>query len=195
MRVIIIGKGKMTELLYKWLYEAFENIETYVAEEFPYENYDWNFGSLIISTGDMKKRRELWDRFKEFPFINILRSTPPEEIGKGNIIMSNVSIDPFSKIGHNNIISSGTVISHHCSIGDSNLFGPGCLISGSVSIGSNCTFGSGIIIEPNVSIPDGITIPSGCVIVSDPSSPIVAKRTGPIFSGEYLLSHAPLRKE
>jgi len=187
MKIAVLTIGRMKDLIVRFLEndKSVSEIKVYTDEDDfkPTDEY------LIISTGNMKLRREVWEKYKEHSFINIVQtSTPPEKIGKGNFIFPSVFCDWFTEIGDNNIISAGTIISHHCKIGNSILFGPGCLLSGSVTIGNNCTFGSGVIFQPYVNIADNTTIPSGCVVVGNVEGAIIAKKRGSIYTGEYLHS-------
>ena len=188
MTVAIITKGMMEELITHHLKTLSEvtKIVRYTAEDdfIPTDEY------LMIASGDMKLRRKMWDKYKNYSFINVfLSSFKPEKMGKGNYVFPTVFFDKFTEIGNNNIISAGTIVSHHSKIGDSNLFGPGCLLSGHVTIGNNCTMGSGIIFQPYVEIADNTTIPSGAVIVSNLDNGVIAKRDKSIFSGKYSYSH------
>jgi len=185
--IIILTKGKMKEVIEKFIIEniEFSSLKNYLyEEEFEYKNE-----YLIIATGDMKLRRQVWEKYKNCNFLNINRSKySPQKMGKGNIIFPEVFFDYFTEIGNNNIISAGTTVNHHCKIGDSNLFGPGCHLSGSVIVGNNCTFGSGVIVEPNSIIKDNTTIPSGTIIIGNIEGRIIAKRNKNILSGEYKYS-------
>jgi acetyltransferase-like isoleucine patch superfamily enzyme len=144
---------------------------------------------IVIATGLMFLRRELYDKYKgKTHLLNILRSpTGFSAIGEGNLIFPDVSIDGFCKLGSNNVISAGTVITHHCTIGDSNLLGPGCLLSGSVVIGDNCDIGSGVIFEPGVRVADNTKIPSGAVVVGSVSGGLRMRQRRGFGTGEYTI--------
>jgi UDP-3-O-[3-hydroxymyristoyl] glucosamine N-acyltransferase len=189
MKIAIITKGKMAQLVNRYLLETPEYYGAEISQYLVEDNFVPSDELLMIATGDMALRRKLWEQYKSYPFINVLRTTtPPEKIGKGNFIFPNVYCEWFSEVGNNNIISAGTIINHHCKIGDSNLLGPGCLLSGSVTIGSNCTIGSGVIFQPDTKVKDGTTIPSGTVVVGNLEGRIITKRIGAILTGEYLYS-------
>jgi hypothetical protein len=199
MKVAILTGGRSGELILRYLKQdpSVSKIDVYddVIDSISVEPISGKLATfeptdehIIIATGIMWFRRKLWEKYKNFPFINIVRSNMPDQIGKGNILFPTVFFEWFSKIGDNNVISAGTIVNHHCIIGDGNLLGPGCFLSGSVTIGNNCTIGSGVIIQPWVKIEDETTIPSGTIVVGDLKGGIIAKRKGSIYTGEYLHS-------
>lgn len=60
-------------------------------------------------------------------------------IGKGNIIMSNSTIQSGVKTGNNNVINSNVTLEHDTVLGNFNFFAAGCSI-GSETIIGNCNF-------------------------------------------------------
>ncbi len=202
MNIAIITKGKMSELAYKFFSDLKikndflgdkglpkelvpENISFYNEED----NFQPTDEMIFISTGDMERRRRIFPKYSYTKYLNIIQSSNyPTYFGICNFVFPDVYFGDFTHLGDNNIISAGTIISHHCKIGSGNLLGPGCLLSGSVIIGNNCTIGSGVIFEPGVKIADNMTIPSGAIIVGNMDKPILAKREGFIFNGQYFIS-------
>lgn len=89
------------------------------------------------------------------------------QIGFGNIIGTNVTIEPNVKIGNHNIILSGTIIAHDTTIGNNNFFGLGVLVQGGVQIGNNVFLSAGTIIEPEVVIADSVLTMAGAIIYCD----------------------------
>lgn len=63
------------------------------------------------------------------------------EIGEGNIILENVTIQPFTKIGDNNVFWSNVNICHHTKIGSYNFFAASSVILGKVLIEDRCFIG------------------------------------------------------
>lgn len=196
MKIAIIGNGKGGQVIVKYLtdeyghaceYRFFDDFKGTPISEIP-DDY-----LLIVSSSNMKFRREVFTRFDRERFINIDRSdNPMTSMGTNNLIFPNVHFDYFAEIGDNNVISNGTIINHHCKVGSGNLFGTGCLLNGSVTIGDNNTIGSGVIFEPNVKIGDNTLISSGSVIVGDiPSgSRVIAVRemaNNSVYQGSRLI--------
>ena len=80
------------------------------------------------------------------------------KIGKGNVILQNVTISSNVMLGDHIIILPNSVISHDDIIGDYTSLAGGVCISGNVRIGKFCYLGS------NCSIIDGIIISDYCLI-------------------------------
>lgn len=199
MKIAIIGDGKGAELIKRYLTEETDQLDRIES----FECFDDNKGKgidqipkdyyLIISSSNMKFRRDIFALFPTDRFININRSAyPMQPMGKGNLIFPNVHFDYFAEIGHNNVISNGTIINHHCKVGSGNLFGTGCLLNGSVIIGNNCTIGAGVIFEPKVKVGNDAFIVSGSVICGDiPARARVLvdknREYGPIYQGGRII--------
>jgi UDP-N-acetylbacillosamine N-acetyltransferase len=86
------------------------------------------------------------------------------QLGTGNIIMNNVSIDHFSVIGDGNVFWPGSIISHDCKIDRNNFFSPSATVCGFCRIGSRNFIGAGTIIVDNVKVSSGNFIKAGSVV-------------------------------
>ena len=85
-------------------------------------------------------------------------------LGKGIIIMPNVTIHCYSKIGDYCILNTSSTIEHECNIGYGTHIMGGACISGRVKIGNFVTVGTNATILPNLKISDGAYIGAGAVV-------------------------------
>ena len=90
--------------------------------------------------------------------------------GIGNIIGTDVIIEPNVKIGNHNIILSGTTIAHDTTIGNNNFIGLSSIIQGNVSIGDNTFLSAGTIVEPDDVIHDKSVTMAGAVVFQNVSA-------------------------
>jgi sugar O-acyltransferase (sialic acid O-acetyltransferase NeuD family) len=79
-------------------------------------------------------------------------------LGKGVVVLQQVTIANQARIGHHVIILPNTVISHDAVIGDYTCITGGVCISGGVTIGRDCYLGT------NSSVIGGVQIGNGCLI-------------------------------
>lgn len=133
---------------------AFDEIE----EIFPNNEYKI---LPVIGYNNMNQIREkVFNKIKEkgYEIDSFIHSTAYVasncEIGEGNIILENTTIQPFVNIGSGNVIWSNCNISHHTTIGDFNFFAPVSSLAGNVEIthhcflGNNCTIRNGVSVKP-----------------------------------------------
>lgn len=141
----------------------FENIE----EHFPPSEY-----GIFICIGYKKMNAVREAKFfeAESKGYEILSYCHPsaiincEEIGKGNIIMENVVIQPYCKVGSGNIICENTVISHEVQIGNFNHFGASVAVAGGAKIENNCFIGGNSSIKEKICLEDKTLVGSGAYI-------------------------------
>lgn len=87
--------------------------------------------------------------------------------GKGNIILENCVLGPYSTLGDGNILYSSTTIAHHCVVGSFNFFSIECAVAGCVNIHNNCFFGVNCTIRDNVQILPYTLIGAGAYIAEN----------------------------
>ena len=110
-----------------------------------------------IAIGHIKNirlRKNLYEKLNKigfkFPKIISKKSIISEKkvsIGKGTIIMNNVTINSHCFIGDNCIINTGSIIEHDCHIGSHSLIGPGSIINGGAKLGEEIFLGSGSVVR------------------------------------------------
>lgn len=99
-------------------------------------------------------RKDLYNKLTEigfkFPPIISPKSIISKNrvtIGKGTIIMNNVTINSDCYIGENCIINTGSIIEHDCYIGSHTLIGPGTIINGGAKLGDQIFLGAGSVVK------------------------------------------------
>ncbi len=85
-------------------------------------------------------------------------------IGKGNVILENTVIQPFSSIGKGNIIWNNVSLCHHSAMGSFNYISPSATIAGRVYIGNMSFLGANCTIKNDVCIGDMVLIGAGSYV-------------------------------
>lgn len=129
------------------------------------ENLDLNNHEFIIAIANNKVRKEIAETY-DLKYINIIHPAAVissfAEIGVGNIILPNVSIDPETVIHNHVIINKNTSLGHNVIMKNYSQVSPGCQLGGTVG---ECTFiGLGATLLPNIKIGDYSTIGAGAVV-------------------------------
>lgn len=83
------------------------------------------------------------------------------KIGEGNIILEDVTIQPFVRIGDSNLIWHKVSISHDCVVGNYNTITSMSVVNGFAKIGNNCFIGSNACIRDKVNVADYSLIGAG----------------------------------
>lgn len=87
--------------------------------------------------------------------------------GKGNVIMSNTSIQSGVHLGNNNIINSNITVEHNCSIGNGNFLSANSCIGSNVSIRNYCFIGLNSSVRENVILGDNAFIGMHSLVLKD----------------------------
>ena len=88
-------------------------------------------------------------------------------IGEGNIILEDVTIQPFCKIGDGNLIWYKAALAHNAVIGNFNTFGGTSSLSGFVTIGNNCYIGNNATIRDHIKVDDYTLIGASTYVDED----------------------------
>ena len=88
-------------------------------------------------------------------------------LGKGIIVMPNVTLHCYSKVGDYCILNTSSTIEHECIIGHGTHIMGGACVSGRVKIGNFVTIGTNATVLPNLKISDGAYIGAGAVVTRD----------------------------
>lgn len=150
----------------------FENIET---------THSPNDYAFIVCVGYTKMNSVRSEIFKEinekgYEIINYIHHTAniySNNIGYGNIIFPNVTIDPYTAIGNGNIFYPCSILSHHSSIQNFNFFAVRACVAGHVSIKNNCFIGANATIKDNVNIESEVLIGANAYVSKDCSEKVV----------------------
>lgn len=140
----------------------------------------------VISIGNNKIRKSISEKL---PHLNYLTSIHPSavisefsEIGKGTVIMANVTVNPDVKIGDHCILNTGCVIEHDCSLGDFVHISPNAALAGNVFVGEGTQIGIGAAVIQGIKIGKWVTVGAGAVIIKDiPDYAVVVGNPGKII--------------
>ncbi|MCG8513363.1 MAG: acetyltransferase [Halanaerobiales bacterium] len=183
MKVIIFGVGDFSKQLYYYISKCNEyKIEYFCVNKNYFSTNKFLNKDVIIFEDDLKllsvheykfilgvgynnlrMRKIIFDKIKQkgFDFINYINPTARifgDIVGEGNIILPNVTVEPYSKINNNNVIWSNSLICHDSIIGDHNFIAANSIIGGfskvveSNFLGFNATIKDKIVVDKEVLI-------------------------------------------
>ncbi|TBW26613.1 acetyltransferase [Gramella sp. KN1008] len=129
--------------------------------------------SVIIGIGDNHIRKKVVDSLpsKNLDFLNIIHpdSSFSEilELGKGNFISRNVSINAGVEIGNHCILNTSAVIEHECLIGNFVHVAPGATLAGNVKVGESTFIGANSVIKQGIEVGKNVIVGAGSVVIRD----------------------------
>jgi sugar O-acyltransferase (sialic acid O-acetyltransferase NeuD family) len=178
-------KYKITGLIDK---EEFINKKTFQYEVLGSEKQlgklikKYNTRKGIIAIGDNSIRKKVAENilknFPEFEFVNAVHPTvllgKNVSLGKGIVIMPNVTINADSTIEDHCIINTRAVIEHDNHLASFCSLAPGTITGGNVKIGQGTAVGLGTIILPTIEIGENSIIGAGSLVLKDIPSNVVA---------------------
>lgn len=88
-------------------------------------------------------------------------------LGRGTLILQNVTINANARVGHHVIVLPNTVISHDDEIGDFTSLASAVVLSGGVKVGPSCYLGANCSVKEHVSIGEGSLVGMGSVVLKD----------------------------
>lgn len=122
---------------------------------------------ILIGIGDMRKRRELFEKYEKL-VLNAIHENAvigsDVSLGVGAQIMAGVVIQPGVRIGKNTIVNTSASVDHDCLIGAHCHIAPGAILCGGVTIGDRTFIGAGSVITEGVTIGSDMFVPAGLVI-------------------------------
>ena len=144
---------------------AFENIEQC------YKPADCTFVVGLIGKKMFRQREAVFGKIREkgFEISNVIdpsASVDTKELGCGNVILANTSIEHHCRIGDGNIIWQNVVLPHHNVVGNFNNLAPSVSLSGYSSIGEHCFIGNNSCIKNRIHVGDYAYIGAGSYISS-----------------------------
>jgi len=177
MKLIIYGNGRIARIVYQYVKKQFEVVSFTVQNDLvtettmeglpmrPFENIELELDpadhAMLIAVGylDMNEiRRKKYEEAKNKGYVLANYVHPSVHwhddvnIGEGNIIFDQVSIQPGVRLGNNNFIWSGSVIAHGCTIEDD------CWVTSGVAIAGDTTIKSGGFLGVNCTIGNDLTM-------------------------------------
>lgn len=134
----------------------------------------WNSNmDFIIGIGDNFLRQKIGELItsKENKILNVINPSASVSkycnMGYGNFIGRNASINPLAQIGNLCIVNTGCIIEHECKIDDYVHIAPGAVLAGNVHVGQNTFIGANSVIKQGVKIGKNVIIGAGSVIIQD----------------------------
>ncbi len=91
-------------------------------------------------------------------------------LGEGNIILDQVSLQPYAKLGNNNFLWSNAVIAHGCEIENDCWITSGVTIAGDTAVKSGCFLGINCTIGHRISIGEQTFIGANTLITKSTDS-------------------------
>lgn len=195
MKIIIFGVGDLAKQLHfylskeeKYQVEFFCVNKEYYSEskylgkdiitfEDSLEKLSKKEYKFIIGVGykNLRMRKKVFEMVKEkgFDLINYISPYAivyGDIVGEGNIILPNVTIEPFSKINNNNIIWSNSTICHDSLIGNHNFISANSVIGGFSKVKDNNFIGFSSTIKDNIVIDKEVLVGADSLIIKDPEN-------------------------
>jgi len=137
-----------------------------------YKFWDKDY-SYILGIGDNLIRRKTANLLisKEVTLLNVIHHSASistkVQVGIGNFISRNVSVNALATVGDFCILNTGCIIEHECMIENGVHIAPGAVLAGNVEIGENTFVGANTVIKQGVKIGGNVIIGAGSVILKD----------------------------
>ncbi len=128
---------------------------------------------FILGIGDNHVRNKVAQSIikKQKTILNVIHPSAQVskkiEIGIGNFISKNVSINPLVSIGDFCILNTGCIIEHECKIFSTVHIAPGAVLAGNVEVGENSFIGANSVIKQGVKIGKNVVVGAGTVVIKD----------------------------
>lgn len=141
-----------------------------VSNQFPPDAYDIVIG--FIGKEMFHQRAAIFREAQAMGYglpniIHPTASLDAPEIGCGNIIMQQVSVEHHCSLGDGNIVWGHVVLPHHNRIGSFNNLSPSVSLSGYSEVGNHCFIGNNVAVKNRVKISDYAYIGAGAYISRD----------------------------
>lgn len=132
---------------------------------------------FILGVGykNFRMRKKIFEMIKDkgFNFINYISPYAVvygDIMGEGNIILPNVTIEPFSKINDNNIIWSNSTICHDSAIGSHNFIAANSVVGGFSKVKENNFLGFSSTVKDNIVIDKEVLVGANSFVIKDPDN-------------------------
>jgi sugar O-acyltransferase (sialic acid O-acetyltransferase NeuD family) len=143
--------------------------------------YDPSFetqAKAIVAIGDNELRKKVAG-FTKHDFINAIHPSCVisryVQIGKGNMILHGVIIQPDTVIGNHCILNTGASIDHDCHIESYVHLAPRATLCGRVRIKEGALIGAGAVVLPGITVGEWATVGAGAVVTKDVAAGKVVK--------------------
>ena len=127
---------------------------------------------FVIAVGKNHFRKEIYFLFEnKIKFKSLIHPSAyvskDSKIGKGTVIMPNVTINSGVEIRDFVIINSNSVVEHDTKVGNFAHICPGVVVAGNVTIKDGVFVGAGSVIKNNILINKNVLIGSGTNVIKD----------------------------
>ncbi|WP_026558784.1 acetyltransferase [Bacillus sp. J37] len=135
---------------------------------------------FIIAIGNNQTRKQIVNKLDLEKDMYITPThpsaiiSPSVRIGKGTVIMANVTINADAVLGDHVIVNTGSIIDHDSRVNDFVHVSPNATLTGSVHLGEGVLIGAGATLIPNVKVGDWSTIGAGATVINSVPSYITA---------------------
>ena len=141
---------------------------------------------FIISIGSNHVRKKVAEKLQHSPFATAVHTSAVVSrrsvIGKGTVVMANVSVNVHSRIGDHVILNTNCSIDHDCVIENFVHISPNAALAGNVEVGEGTHIGIGASVIQGIRIGKWATIGAGAVIIRDvPDYAVVVGNPGRII--------------
>jgi sugar O-acyltransferase (sialic acid O-acetyltransferase NeuD family) len=141
---------------------------------------------FIISIGSNRIRKIVAQQLSAVQFTNATHPSavisPRSSIGRGTVVMANVSVNVHSNIGHHVILNTNSSIDHDCMVEDFVHISPNAALAGNVQVGEGTQIGIGASVKQNIRIGKWVIVGAGAVIIRDvPDYAVVVGNPGRII--------------
>ena len=139
------------------------------SEYFAWESID----GFIIGIGDNQIRKKIADLVisQNKQLFTIAHPTAHissmSEVGIGNFVAANSTINAFAKVANNCILNTACVVEHECMISDHVHIGPGAVLAGHVTVGETTFIGANSVVKQGVTIGENVVIGAGSVVLQN----------------------------
>ncbi|MGI9526593.1 MAG: acetyltransferase [Weeksellaceae bacterium] len=154
--IVFIDDAKKNNLFY--------NYPVYLVKDYNIENHP-----MIIAIGNNLTRQRIATQYN--CFVNAIDPSAvlskTVSLGKGTVIMPNVTCNADTKIGSHVILNTACSIDHDCEIHDFAHVSPNASLAGNVKVGTGSHIGIGASIIQGIKIGKFATVGAGAVVIED----------------------------
>ncbi len=141
--------------------------------------------TFIIAIGNNKVRKNIAKETSPTK-VNAIHPqsfvSPRAQLGVGNMIMANTTINAHCIIGNHCIINTNASVDHDCQLEDFVHISPQAGLGGNVKVGEGTHIGIGAQVIQNIKIGKWVTVGAGAVVINDiPDYAVVVGNPGKII--------------
>lgn len=144
-----------------------------LPETFSPEEYEVVIGMIGKHMFDQREKVFCQLRAMGYDIPNVIdptASVDAGELGSGNIILANTSIEAHCAVGDGNIIWQNVVLPHHNRVGSFNNLAPSVSFSGYSKVGNHCFIGNNVCIKNKVEVADYVFAGAGSYLAQSVAS-------------------------